>query len=128
MFTAVHSWFSDDQIYDDVQRFCAPTIINQTFCSDTAHLLCIMFLCAFVHVCVCFRVESDQSKLIDERLRGRRNGFFVECGAHDGEFNSNSLFFEMERNWTGLLIEPDPTAYEKLLQKNRKVCVVIRFL
>jgi hypothetical protein len=92
-------------------------------------ICCALCFCARLCMCVCdFRVESDQSKLIDERLRGRRNGFFVECGAHDGEFNSNSLFFEMERNWTGLLIEPDPTAYEKLLQKNRKVCVVIRFL
>jgi len=46
-----------------------------------------------------------QSMSIDNLLGARRKGFFVECGAHDGEYLSNTLFFELERNWTGLLIE-----------------------
>ena len=41
-------------------------------------------------------------------------GFFVECGGFDGETSSNSLFFEKDRNWTGLLIEADPGLYKKL--------------
>jgi len=49
--------------------------------------------------------ELGQSMSIDKLLGGRRNGFFVECGAHDGEHLSNTLFFELERDWTGLLIE-----------------------
>ena len=32
---------------------------------------------------------------------GKRNGFFIESGAYDGEYLSNSLFFEIERNFTG---------------------------
>ena len=32
---------------------------------------------------------------------GKRNGFFIESGAYDGEALSNSLFFEIERNFTG---------------------------
>ena len=32
---------------------------------------------------------------------GMRNGFFIESGAYDGEALSNSLFFEIERNFTG---------------------------
>jgi hypothetical protein len=66
-------------------------------------------------------MQGGQSALIDRRLNGRRNGFFIEVGAHDGEINSNTLFFELERSWTGLLIEPDPTAYRALLEKNRQV-------
>ena len=46
-----------------------------------------------------------------------RNGFFLEAGATDGESGSNTLFFELERNWTGLLVEPLPY---KLAEKNRK--------
>ncbi len=42
-----------------------------------------------------------QSVDMDKILRGRRNGFYVECGAGDGEGLSNTLFFERERNWTG---------------------------
>jgi len=73
--------------------------------------------------------ESDQSqigqsKFVDQLLSGRRNGFFVECGAVDGEYLSNSLFFELERNWTGLLIEANPNYHRALLDKNRRAYVM----
>ncbi|XP_060568196.1 protein Star-like [Ruditapes philippinarum] len=48
------------------------------------------------------------------------NGFFIESGAYDGEHLSNTLFLERFRNWTGLLIEPNPSLFLKLLRKNRK--------
>jgi FkbM family methyltransferase len=35
-------------------------------------------------------------------------GFFVEAGANDGLAESNTRLFELERNWTGLLVEPIP--------------------
>lgn len=54
----------------------------------------------------------------------QRNGFFVECGALDGELGSTSLFFERMRNWTGLLVEADPENYRKLKHKNRKAFTV----
>lgn len=63
--------------------------------------------------------QIGQSRFIDNVLDGKRNGFFIEAGAHDGEHVSNSLFFEIERNWTGLLVEAIPFIYEKLLEKNR---------
>lgn len=63
--------------------------------------------------------EYNQSKIIDEILKSKKNGFFVEAGAYDGEKMSNSLFFELERNWTGLLIEPIPQHYRDLISKKR---------
>lgn len=42
------------------------------------------------------------------------NGVFVEVGAGDGITNSNSLFFEKELNWTGLLIEGAKPNIERL--------------
>jgi hypothetical protein len=63
--------------------------------------------------------QSDQSKYIDELLNGKRDGFFIEAGAFDGESYSNSLFFERERNWTGLLIEPIPRYFNQLKEKKR---------
>lgn len=50
----------------------------------------------------------------------QKGGFFVECGAFDGLFFSNSLQFEMNHNWTGLLIEANPTNYQALMKRNRK--------
>lgn len=65
--------------------------------------------------------QHAQDANIDQLLRERRNGFFIEAGAYDGESLSNTLFLEKERNWTGLLIEPNPRAYRELVTKDRKV-------
>jgi len=68
--------------------------------------------------------QIGQSKFVDKLLLERRNGFFVECGAADGETFSNSLFFELQRNWTGLLIEANPAYHRALLDKNRRAYVL----
>lgn len=47
-----------------------------------------------------------------------KDGFFIEAGAHDGLFQSNTLYYEKELNWTGLLIEPNFINY-LLCLKNR---------
>ena len=36
------------------------------------------------------------------------NGYFVELGANNGYSQSNSLYFELKRNWIGVLVEPSP--------------------
>jgi len=35
-----------------------------------------------------------------------RDGFFIEAGADDLITDSNTLFFEIERGWSGILVEP----------------------
>ncbi len=65
--------------------------------------------------------QYGQSIIIDEILKSKRNGFIVEAGAFDGEIESNSLFFEINRNWSGILIEPIPTHFQKILSKNRHI-------
>ena len=47
-------------------------------------------------------------------LSGIENGFFVEAGAHDGIFQSNTKILE-DLEWDGLLIEPSLALYEKCL-------------
>lgn len=39
------------------------------------------------------------------------NGYFVELGANNGVNQSNSLYFELKRNWKGILIEPSPNNF-----------------
>jgi len=58
---------------------------------------------------------------VDKFLRGKRNGFFVEAGAFDGEYLSNTIFLEVRRNWTGLLVEPNGLAFRSLMAKRRNV-------
>lgn len=50
-------------------------------------------------------------------------GFFVEAGALDGEFLSNTLWLEKEKKWTGLLVEPDSIGFSALRMKNRKAWI-----
>lgn len=64
--------------------------------------------------------QYKQDEFLDKVLFNKKqNGFFIEIGAHDGVSLSNSLFFEKNRNWEGICIEPNPTVFEKLT-KNRK--------
>jgi len=63
--------------------------------------------------------QYGQSEFVNKLLNNRTNGFFVECGAADGETLSNSIYFELLRNWTGLLVEVNPRFYRKLLKTNR---------
>ena len=70
------------------------------------------------------RSQFGQSKYVDTLLSRRRGGFFIECGAADGESLSNSLFFELERNWTGILIEANPDFHRSILSKKRHAYVL----
>ena len=68
--------------------------------------------------------QNGQPFVVDNILNKKLGGFFIEAGAHDGESISNSLFFELSRNWTGLLVEPNPLTFCKLLTKNRKAYAI----
>jgi len=73
------------------------------------------------------RVDFSQvggSQFVDKLLKQRRNGFFVECGAFKGEDLSDTLFFELQRNWTGILIEAHPDYHREILRKNRNAFVL----
>jgi len=64
------------------------------------------------------------SQFVDMLLNRRRDGFFVECGAFRGEHYSDTLFFELKRNWTGILIEAHPDYHREILTKNRRALVL----
>ena len=51
-------------------------------------------------------------------------GFFIEAGAVDGEYLSNTLLFEMKYDWTGLLVEPNPAQLKELYTKHRKAYIL----
>ncbi|XP_060595393.1 protein Star-like [Ruditapes philippinarum] len=68
--------------------------------------------------------SHGQTQFIDRFLKNMTNGFFIESGAFDGEYLSNSLFFERFRNWTGLLVEPNPFQFKRLMNKNRKAYAI----
>jgi len=68
-----------------------------------------------------YHSEHGQDRWLEENIfRGRRGGVFVEFGALDGLETSNTLFFERERGWDGLLIEANPRSFCRLLNSGRR--------
>ncbi|KAK3858839.1 hypothetical protein Pcinc_034994 [Petrolisthes cinctipes] len=59
-------------------------------------------------------------KTVVKFFKEQLGGFFVEAGAYDGEKGSNTLWLEKHQNWTGLLVEPNPYSFQKLVHKQRK--------
>jgi hypothetical protein len=52
------------------------------------------------------------------------NPDFKPGGAWDGEGESNTLLFELKRNWKGLLIEPNKQNFVNLVKKHRKAMML----
>ena len=67
--------------------------------------------------------QVKQDEILDKEVfKGYKRGIFVEIGAWDGVCFSNTLFFEKERNWRGINIEPLPDKYADLV-KNRPTAI-----
>lgn len=49
--------------------------------------------------------ETEQDRWVLRTLGGRENGTFLELGAYDGVYHSNTLCLERDFGWTGWLIE-----------------------
>ena len=59
--------------------------------------------------------DSDNNFLdnkLDELFEKKEHGFFIELGANNGILQSNTAFLEKNRNWSGILIEPNIKNYE----------------
>jgi FkbM family methyltransferase len=67
--------------------------------------------------------QYKQDEHIDKYFNQKINGVFLDIGAGDGVIGSNSCFFEKERNWTGICIEPSKIEYDQL-KINRK-CITV---
>lgn len=67
--------------------------------------------------------QYKQDKYLDQLFNKKSNGIFIDIGAHDGVTFSNSIFFEKERNWKGICVEPIPEIFQKL--NEARTCVKI---
>ena len=65
-----------------------------------------------------FYSQYKQDKCANILFWGKKNGVFLDIGANDGISLSNTYFFEKEKKWTGICIEPNPKIFKKL-QINR---------
>jgi FkbM family methyltransferase len=59
-----------------------------------------------------FKSQFGEDKILFEHFGKKNDGFYVEVGALDGIYVSNTYFFE-QIGWQGILIEPIPEAAQK---------------
>jgi FkbM family methyltransferase len=65
-----------------------------------------------------FPGQAGQDLLAYLYFHGKKDGFFLDIGAHDGRTYSNSYVFE-QLGWRGVCVEPLPDVF-KLLRQNRR--------
>ena len=70
-----------------------------------------------------FKSQLGQDKYLSKSFLNYKKGYFVEIGAHDGVYLSNTHFFEKHMEWNGICVEPSKKSSS--LVKNRKNSIVI---
>jgi len=63
-----------------------------------------------------FKSQHKQDEFIINYFKGKRNGVFVDIGAHDGITLSNTYVLEKKLDWTGICVEPMPHQYKNLIE------------
>jgi FkbM family methyltransferase len=73
-----------------------------------------------------YHSEYLQDRWLEENVfKGKIGGTFIESGALNGILHSNTLFFERERAWKGILVEPNPDCFPSL-HRNRPMSKVVQ--
>ena len=62
------------------------------------------------------------NEIFGKALARGYKGFFIEAGASDGVYGSNTLLLERKYGWDGLLIEPNLFFFQKLKKKRKVIC------
>lgn len=64
-------------------------------------------------------LDHKLAKILDYR-----EGVFIEVGAHDGLAQSNTKLLEENYGWTGVLVEPSETLFQRLtINRPNSLCV-----
>lgn len=78
-----------------------------------------------------FKGQQKQDQWVYENIfeplqsRGvQTGGYFIEFGARDGIFISNTYFFEKELGWQGVLVEAGQDMFDQLKEPGRRECKV----
>ncbi len=70
-----------------------------------------------------FYSQDGQDEFIVKLFKGKRNGIFLDIGAFDGVYFSNTYALEQSLSWTGICVEPNPLIFEKLQLNRECICL-----
>ena len=70
-----------------------------------------------------FKSQVGQDEWVCASLNNKRGGYFIDVGACDGVWFSNTYVLEKELGWTGICVEPARTPFAELIQTRNCICV-----
>ena len=70
-----------------------------------------------------FKSQVGQDEWVCKMLNNKRNGYFLDIGACDGVFFSNTWYLEKELGWSGVCVEPSKTAFLSLDKERECICL-----
>jgi len=63
---------------------------------------------------IIWKSQLGQDKFVIEKIfNNKKNGTFVEVGAHDGVHLSNTVSLEKFFSWSGVCVEPSRNAWRR---------------
>ncbi len=70
-----------------------------------------------------FHSFQGQDRFVVAASGGQRGGFFLDSGASDGVFGSNTRTLERDLGWRGICVEPNDALYARLSASRSCVCL-----
>ena len=71
-----------------------------------------------------YKSQLGQDRFVNEQFfHNKRDGVFIDIGAHDGQTGSNTYFFEKELGWKGICFEPLPHLFKQLVECRNAICI-----
>lgn len=70
-----------------------------------------------------FMSQGGQDRWVCYNLNNKRNGYFVDIGAHDGIYFSNTHCLEKELGWGGICVEPHNNRFCELIENRHCICI-----
>jgi len=70
-----------------------------------------------------FTSQVGQDKWVCEFFNHKRNGFFLDIGAHNGIYLSNTLYLEKVLGWKGVCVEAGLGPFSMLIKNRTCTCI-----
>ena len=71
-----------------------------------------------------YESSAGQDRFVNKHFfHNKKNGVFIDIGAHAGKKFSNTYFFEKELGWKGICFEPSKTRFQDLKKNRDCICI-----
>jgi FkbM family methyltransferase len=89
------------------------------------YVICLLITSSFFILSASlYKSQVGQDQFLNEMyFKNKKNGVFIDIGAHDGMSLSNTWFFEKELGWRGICFEPLPTVFKQLVENRNCICI-----